>query len=127
MSGHDADAEERVIVLSAARLDGQWVTRADEHGVVVHGRTLRAVAASAEQAAALRAGTTTTPPVQVRPVAAELDQLDEARQQYEAALRAAVRHLRESGCSWSDVALACQVRAAEAQAIAMPDLDVSFD
>ncbi|MGV9776758.1 hypothetical protein [Streptosporangium sp. NPDC003464] len=82
------------VVLSAVRLERRWITRADTHGVIVHGRTLRELQAGAQQALALRLGTTAAPPVQVHPQSAEFDTLAEARLRYDTALRQAVETLR---------------------------------
>ncbi|WP_433259423.1 hypothetical protein ACQPYK_50215 (plasmid) [Streptosporangium sp. CA-135522] len=104
------------VVLLAVRQDGRWITRADAHGIVVHGRTLRELQASAQQALALRCGTQAAPPMQVRPQSAELDALAAARLRYEAALRHTVQTLRADQSSWTDIAQACHVRIADAQA-----------
>ncbi|GLX06587.1 hypothetical protein [Microbispora sp. NBRC 16548] len=103
------------IVLPAIRRERRWITPAGAHGVVVHGRTLSELQASARQALALRFGTPTAPPVQVRPQSAELDTLAEARLRYDTALRHAVQTLRADGTSWTDIAQACHVRIADAQ------------
>lgn len=120
MSGNEPAAElaadEGAVVLAAVRLERRWITRADAHGVVVHGRTLRELQASAQQALALSLGTPAAPLVQVRPQSAELDALATARLGYEAALRHAVQTLRADGTSWADIARACNVRIADAQA-----------
>ncbi|MGV9601299.1 hypothetical protein ACWDR1_32030 [Streptosporangium sandarakinum] len=112
----DLAPEQDAVVISAVRLERRWITRAGAQGVVVHGRTLRELQASAQQALALRLGTPTAPPVQVRPQSAELDALAEARLRYEAALRDAVQALRAEATSWADIAQACNVRIADAQA-----------
>jgi hypothetical protein len=121
VSGEHAGAESApakgVIVLVAMRLDRQWITRAGQHGIVVHGRTLRDLHDSARRALALQLGTCAPPPVQVRPQSPELDKLAQARRRYRAALRAAVQSLREDKASWSDTAQACEVRIASAQDI----------
>lgn len=109
------------VILHAAREDGRWVTRAGSHHVVVHGRTLRALQASAEQALALRSGRSEAPPVRVVAVSPALDALSQARAAYESALRGAVQELRDAGANWSDVALVCQVRVPDAQAAARPE------
>ncbi|MEV4250738.1 hypothetical protein AB0J63_46005 [Streptosporangium canum] len=120
MTGNEPRAElpsdEGAVILPAVRLERRWITRADAHGVVVHGRTLRALQASARQALALRLGTSTAPPVRVRPQSAELDALAEARLRYDTALRHAVQTLRADQSSWTDIAQACHVRIADAQA-----------
>ncbi|MGW4411953.1 hypothetical protein ACWEJ6_48655 [Nonomuraea sp. NPDC004702] len=54
--------------------------------------------------------------MQVRPQADDLDELAWARAVYRAALRQAVMNLRDQGASWSDIALACQARIADAKA-----------
>jgi hypothetical protein len=113
----DECAAEDTVVLSAVRLHRRWVTRAGAHGIVVHGRTLRDLQASAQQGLVLQFGTPTPPPLQVRPQSTELDALAEARQCYLTALRNAVQSLRGDGSSWTDVAQACGVRVAEAQAV----------
>ncbi|MFI6883888.1 hypothetical protein [Streptosporangium canum] len=112
----ELSADGGAVVLSAVRLERRWITRADAHGVVVHGRTLHELQASARQALALRLGTPTAPPVQIRPQSAELDALAEARLRYDTALRHAVQTLRADGASWTDIAQACHVRIADAQA-----------
>ncbi|MGW2219617.1 hypothetical protein ACWCSD_31915 [Nonomuraea sp. NPDC001684] len=104
------------VVLPAVRRERRWITLAGEHGVVVHGRTLRDLAASVEQALALLYDTPTAPPVQVVPQSPELDALAEARRRYDTALRHAVQALRAERTSWTDIALACHVRVADAQA-----------
>lgn len=106
-----------VIVLPAVRLERRWITRAGVHGDVVHGRTLGELQASARQALALRFGTSMAPTVQLQPQSAELDALAAARLRYETTLRHAVQTLRADGCSWSDIAQACHVRIADAQAV----------
>ncbi|MER5426896.1 hypothetical protein [Streptosporangium roseum] len=114
MTGNDPRAElaagEGAVVVPAVRLERRWITRADAHGVVVHGRTLRELQASAQQALALRLGTPTAPPVQVRPQSPELDALAEARLRYDTALRHAVQTLRADQSSWTDITQAalCQ-------------------
>ncbi|WP_431929883.1 hypothetical protein [Nonomuraea jabiensis] len=110
-------ADEDPVVLSAVRLERRWITRAGTHGIVVHGRTLRELQASAQQALALRCGTPAPPPVLVRPQSPALDALAEARLRYQTALREAAQALRADGTSWSDTALACDVRIADAQAV----------
>lgn len=110
-------ADDGAVVLMAVRLERRWITRAGAYGVVVHGRTLRELRASARQALVLRLGTPMAPPVQVRPQSAELDTLAEARLRYETALRHAVQALRADGSSWSDIAQACHVRIADTQAV----------
>ncbi|GGL49737.1 hypothetical protein [Planomonospora parontospora] len=112
-----------VVVVSAVRRERRWITRADDHGIVVHGRTLRGLQASAQQALALRLGTHEVPPVQVRPQSAELDELAMARLRYDTALRHAVQTLRADGVSWADIAQACNVRVADAQAALGQGLD----
>ncbi|MEV4079458.1 hypothetical protein AB0J43_04085 [Nonomuraea fuscirosea] len=102
-------------VLLAVRLERQWVTQPGRHGIVVHGRTLRDLHASAQQALALRLGASTPPPVQVCPHSPELDALAHARRRYQDALRAAVQKLRGDKVYWTDVAQACHVRIATAQ------------
>ena len=120
MTGNKAAAEMaadgRAVVLSAVRLERRWITWAGVHGIVVHGRTLRELQASAQQALTLRFGTAAAPPVQVRPQSAELDALATARLRYDTALREAVQALRGDGASWADIAQACDVRIADAQA-----------
>ncbi|MGW0450161.1 hypothetical protein ACWDWV_32810 [Streptosporangium sandarakinum] len=112
----DLAPEQDAVAVSAVRLERRWITQAGAQGVVVHGRTLRELQASAQQALALRLGTPTAPPVQVRPQSAELDALAAARLHYKAALREAVQALRAEGTSWADTAQACNVRIADAQA-----------
>ncbi|MFF0250806.1 hypothetical protein [Streptosporangium sandarakinum] len=120
MSGDEPAAglapEQEDVVVPAVRLERRWITRADAHGVVVHGRTLRELQASAQQALALRLGTLTAPPVRLHPQSAELDALAAARLHYETALREAVQALRAEATSWADTAQACQVRVIDAQA-----------
>ncbi|MFI6803114.1 hypothetical protein [Streptosporangium canum] len=119
----ELSADEGAVVVPAVRLERRWITRADAHGVVVHGRTLRELQASVRQALALRLGTPTAPPVQVRPQSAELDALAEARLRYDTALRHAVQTLRADQSSWTDIAQACHVRIADAQAALRQDPD----
>ncbi|MFI7049031.1 hypothetical protein [Streptosporangium sandarakinum] len=59
--------------------------------------------------------------MQVRPQSAELDALAETRLRYEAALRDAVQALRADGTSWADIAQACHVHNATAQAALCQD------
>ncbi|WP_449061476.1 hypothetical protein [Planomonospora algeriensis] len=108
--------DESVVVVSAVRRERRWITRADDHGIVVHGRTLRDLQASARQALTLHLGALEVPPVQVRPQSAALDELAAARLRYDTALRHAVQTLRADGVSWADIAQACNVRVADAQA-----------
>ncbi|MER5327100.1 hypothetical protein [Streptosporangium roseum] len=54
--------------------------------------------------------------MQVHPQSPELDALAEARLRYDTALRHAVQTLRADGTSWADVAQACNIRIADAQA-----------
>jgi hypothetical protein len=107
--------EKDTVVLSAVRRKGRWITRAGAHGIVVHGRTLRDLRASAQQAMTLRFGTA-APPVQVRPQSAGLDELAAARRGYDEALCQAVQTLRADGVAWAEVAQVCGVRIADAQA-----------
>ncbi|MET8340967.1 hypothetical protein ABZV14_45455 [Streptosporangium canum] len=120
MTGNEPRAELSVgggaVVLPAVRQQRRWITRADTHGVIGHGRTLHELQAGARQALALRLGTPTAPPVQVRPQSAELDALAEARLRYDTALRHAVQTLRADQSSWTDIAQACHVHIADAQA-----------
>ncbi|MFI7643368.1 hypothetical protein [Nonomuraea sp. NPDC049400] len=109
--------DEGTIVLPAIRLHRQWITPADQHGIVVHGRTLAHLHTGAQQALALRFGTATPPPLQIHPHSPELDALAEARLLYHTALREAVQALRDDKTSWTDIAQACHVRIAEAQAV----------
>ncbi|GAA3717055.1 hypothetical protein GCM10022224_098390 [Nonomuraea antimicrobica] len=102
--------------MPARWLHRRWITPANPQGVLVHGRTLRELQASAQQALALRLDTPTAPPVQLRPQSAELDALAEARQRHDAALRLAVQTLRDERTSWTDIAQACNVSIADAQA-----------
>ncbi len=122
MTGNELAAEfpddEGTVILSAVRLERRWITRAGAHGIVVHGRTLRELQASAQQALILRLGNPAAPPVQVCPQSAELDALATARLHYDTALRHAVQTLRADGASWADIAQACNVRIADAQATA---------
>jgi hypothetical protein len=120
VTGDDSTGEpapgEGTIVLLAIRSERRWITRDGAHGVVVHSRTLRDLRASAQQALALSLDTPTAPPVQVHPQSAELDALAEARLRYQSALRQAVQTLHADGSTWNDIAQACHVRIAEAQA-----------
>jgi hypothetical protein len=106
---------EQEIVLSAVRDGRAWVIAALQEGIFVHARNLRALAESAQDAVALR-GDGPVPAVRVRPCSPQLDALAEARERYEQALAEAVRGLRLQRATWSDVAAACGVRAAEARA-----------
>ncbi|MEV0589767.1 hypothetical protein, partial [Nonomuraea sp. NPDC050310] len=106
----------RDIVVVAVRRGGWWITRADQHGLVVHGRSLRELGASAEAALALRAGDGAGPAVCVRVDSADLQAMAKARRGYEAALRRAVQALRSEGSSWADIAQACQVTVGQARA-----------
>ncbi|GGS84239.1 hypothetical protein GCM10010156_48540 [Planobispora rosea] len=108
--------DEGAVVVTAVRLERRWITRADARGIVVHGRTLRELQASAQQALALRLGAPAAPPVQVCPQSAELDALAAARLGYETALRQAVQTLRAAGVCWADITQACGVRTTEARA-----------
>lgn len=114
-TGAEQTGEDRQeIVLPAVREGRWWIIAAPQHGVFVHGRTLLALAKSAREAVILQTGVQ-EPPLRVRPRSVQLDALAEARAQYEKALGEAVRSLRLARTSWSDVALACQVRAGEAR------------
>lgn len=115
------------IVLPAMREGRWWVIAAPQHGVFVHGRTLAALAKSAREAVILQTGAH-EPQLRVRPRSAQLDALAEAREQYEKALSEAVRSLRLTRTSWSDIAKACRVRTGEARAAlstSKPDDDAS--
>ncbi|GAT68979.1 hypothetical protein PS9374_04644 [Planomonospora sphaerica] len=120
MTGTDRAAEPatdaNAVVVSAVRREGRWITPADDHGIVVHGRTLRGLQTSAQQALTLQLGALEVPPVQVRPQSAALDELATARLRYNAALCHAVQTLRADGASWTDIAQACKTRIADVQA-----------
>ncbi|MBG0825832.1 hypothetical protein HS048_34680 [Planomonospora sp. ID91781] len=120
MTGTDRAAEPatdaNAVLVSAVRRERRWITPADDHGIVVHGRTLRDLQASAQRALTLHLGTPEAPLVQVRPQSAALDELATARLRYDTALRHAVQGLRADGASWTDIAQACNVRVADVQA-----------
>lgn len=110
-----------VVVVLAARRDRLWVTVGGGPGIVVHGRTLRQLQASAQAALELQPATVPGAVVQLRPQSAELEALADARSRYQTALRTAVKALRASGTSWTDIAHACQVRISDAQDHVGPD------
>lgn len=107
------------VVLLAVRDGPLWVTRENGEGVLVCGRTLKRLHRSAQAALALRDGNGDGVPAELRlqPQSADLDLLAAARESYRDALRAAVRGLRTTGASWTDIAVACSVSAAQARAV----------
>ncbi|MFG1858436.1 hypothetical protein ACGFJT_41855 [Actinomadura geliboluensis] len=105
------------MVLLAVRDGPLWVTRESGEGVLVCGRTLKRLHRSAQAALELRNGDGVPAEVRLQPQSADLDLLAAARESYRDALRAAVRGLRTTGASWTDIAVACAVSAAQARAV----------
>lgn len=125
VAGPDGDhtgpsASTRVVILPVVRQDRMWITRPGEpgeHAIIVAGRTLRDLHTCACEALALLHRTDPSPLLRLKPESAELGMLARHRRNYNAALAKAVRQLRASGATWSDVAQACEVRIADAQAV----------
>lgn len=107
----------RVAVLPVVRKGPLWVVLAAPHGVIVHGRTLCDLQASAQAALALKAGDGPAPKVELAVQLPEAEALGKIRIRYEAALRRAIEGMRADGASWPDIAFACRIRVADAKAL----------
>jgi hypothetical protein len=93
-----------------------WLGSLPDLGVYVHGRTLARVQASGQGAVTLTADGSALQ-VRVDPQAPALSALGRAREDYDAALRAAILALSASGVCPRDVATACQIKPAQVAAL----------